>query len=453
MNSQLLRFSACLMTLFFISLQLAAQQSNRISMDEAIRLALENNIQVKLSQYDLDSQQINVFQSKTAFLPSLSTSISSARTVGRHFDESTVSFDDIASTNMSAGLSTSITLYSGRQNVNNLRASESQLSASADDTERIRETVMLQTAEQFLSIIQNEELLKAAEDNLETSRRQMELIEAQVERGIRSIVELYTQQAELANSQVEVMQRRNALSSSKDELIGTLQMDPYVDYEFVSPGLDDHRLLEPVLYDLTDLIRQAMTNRRDLRATEASIQSQRYSLESAKGAYLPSITLGSGLSSSYFNRQQFPFADQLLDANINRRISLSVSIPIFNGFESRSRIQQSEINFKRAQLQMEDLRNEVLQQVRQAHNDYLTQYEQLETRATQEYAAEKAYEMQQEFYNAGSTSFNELILANNRYVNAVSDRIQTHFQYLFQRTVLDYYLGEISADSISESLE
>lgn len=422
-------------------------------MGEAIEIALENNIQLKLSEYDLDSQQIDVFRSKSALLPSLSTSFGNTRTVGRHFNESTVSFDDIASTNMSGGLNANVTLFSGRRNMNNLRASESSLNAAEDQKERMHETVMLQAAEQFLSIMQNEELLKVAENNLKNSSALLELVEAQVERGIRSVVELYTQQAELASYRVEVMQRRNSLTSSKDELIGTLQIDPFAEYQFVSPDLEDHQDLEPVTYDVADLITQAMASRKDIKATEATIQTREYSLKSAKGAYYPSISIGGGVSSSYSNRQQFPFADQLFDANINRRISLSVSIPIFNGFQNRSAIQQSEINYKRARLQLQDLHNEVFQQIRQAHNDYLTLHEQLEERSIQEYAAEKAFEMEQELYNSGSKTINDLNIANNRYVNAISARIQTHYQYLLQKTILDYHLGQISTETITEAME
>lgn len=462
------KFITCLFCLFFAASNLTAQQVNSITLDEAIQIALENNVQIKRSQNIIERQEVNVYRSRAEFLPNLNSSVSSGRTVGRQFDQSTLAFDDFTSDRASTNLQTSVTLFSGWQNINNLRASRSSLSAAENDHERNRENVIFITAAQFLAIILDEELLKVAQDNLETSTRQLEQVEAQVEVGMRPIVDLYNQEAEVASNELSVIQRQNALNFSKVTLVGILQIDPFEDYEFISPGIDDQSF-DPKNYVLVDLVERAMTNRRDIRAADTFIRTQRYSLDAAKGAYYPTVTLGASLSSSYNSLQRIQnpafqndpnaprfldvdFSDQFFDQNINRGISLNIQIPIFNRFNSRTNIQQREIDYKNAQLDMESLRIEVFQEVRQAYNDYTTYTQQLETTSKLERAAEKAFETEQERYNVGSSTLIELNDANNRYVSAVSERIQAQYRFIFQEKVLDFYLGQLSPDNIGDLL-
>lgn len=462
------KFITCLFCLFFVAPNLFAQQNNRITLQEAVEIALENNVQIKRSENTIESQQANVTQSRAQFLPNLSASVNSGRSIGRQFDTSTGSITEQAGNRSSPNIQSSITLFNGWQNINNLRASRSSLSTAEDDHQRNRESIMFNTASQFLAIILDEELLSVAEDNLETSRTQLEQVEAQVEVGMRPIVDQYNQEAEVASNELEVIQRENALNFSKVTLIGILQIDPFEDYEFVSPGIEDQSM-DAQDYVLTDLVDRAMANRKDIRAADTYIETQRYSLSAAKGAHLPTISLGASLSSNYsslqrdFNPAYDPddnpnvpevfdvsFADQVFDRNINRSISLNISIPIFNRLNTRTNIQQREIEYKNAQLEMETLRIEVFQEIRQAYNDYSTYVQQMETTNTLERAAEKAYETEQERYNVGSSTLIELNTASNQYVSAVSNRIQAQYRFIFQEKVLDFYLGQISPENLSE---
>ncbi|MEX2403337.1 MAG: TolC family protein, partial [Balneolales bacterium] len=398
----------------------------------------------------------NVTRSRAEFLPNLNASINSGRSIGRQFDTNTGTITEQGANRSSPNISTSITLFSGWQNINNLRASRSSLSTAEDDHERTRESIMFNTAAQFLAIILDEELLKVAEDNLNTSRSQLEQVKAQVEVGMRPIVDQYNQEAEVASNELEVIQRQNDLNFSKVTLVGILQIDPFEEYDFVSPGIEDQSM-GPKDYVLSDLVDQAMMNRRDIRAADTFIETQRYSLNAARGARLPTISLGANLSSNYSSLQQFPgtdtyinFGDQVFDQNINRGISFNIQIPIFNRLNTRTNIQQREIDYKNAQLDMEGLRVEVFQEIRQAYNDYTSYAQELETTSQLERAAEKAFETEQERYNVGSSTLIELNNANNRYVSAVSNYIQAQYLFVFQEKVLDFYLGQFSSENLSD---
>jgi outer membrane protein len=206
------------------------------------------------------------------------------------------------------------------------------------------------------------------------------------------------------------------------------------------------------------LVSQALANRSDIRAQEAQIRASKYALNAARGAILPTLSLSAGLNSSYTDQyrerdivdptqfNKLGFNDQFFDRNPTRSIGLSLQIPIFNRLGTRTNIQRSQVQYKNDQLDMEDRRLGILQEVRQAYNDYQAYAKQLRTTETALIAATKAYETEQERYRVGASTLIELTRANTEYVNASSNRIRAVYQFVFQEKLLDYYIGNISTD-------
>jgi outer membrane protein len=274
---------------------------------------------------------------------------------------------------------------------------------------------------------------------------------------MRPIVDQYNQEALVANSEFVLVQRENAVNISMLGLIRVMQIDPLQEYQLVTPGVTESDVSVKA-FDLNQLVTQALANRSDIRAQEAEIRASKYALNAARGAVLPTLSLSAGLNSSYSDQyrerditdptqfNKLGFNDQFFDRNPTRSIGVSLQIPIFNRLSTRSNIQRSQIQYKNDQLDMEDRRLGILQEVRQAYNDYQAYAKQLRTTETALIAATKAYETEQERYRVGASTLIELTRANTEYVNASSNRVRAVYQFVFQEKLLDYYIGNISTE-------
>lgn len=437
----------------------SSQQVQSITLEEAIQIALENNTQIQRARNQIEQQEMNVLNATSQFIPDLSASVSGNTNIGRQFDEATISFDDITSSTISPGLSTSIPLFQGWQNRNNLRSARSSLEATEMDYERVRENVIFQTVTQYLQLLISEEMLEIERNNLEAAERTLDQIEALVEAGQSPMTDLYTQQAEVAGIELSILQQENELQNNKAQLISTLQVDPHGVYEFETPDIEA-RDFEPRDYDLGELYERAMRQRSDVEALRKTVEAQSFALEQARGGYYPSISLSASLGSSYrttqtepvpdgeggFEQRDVPFTDQLFDQNISRGFGVNISIPIFNRFQTRNQVRQQEVAHRNARLDLEEMQYEITQEIQQEYNNYQSYAKQLEVSGTRVQAAERAYEATRDRYEEGSADLVELTNANQNYIEALSNRVQARYQFVFQEKVLEYYIGEVNGD-------
>ena len=441
--------------LLFVALTVSsafAQTPQRITLQEAIDIALENNITLRQAENNMLLQNAGVTSAQMDFLPNLNFGLNGNRNTGRQFVQETLSYDDLTTLSSGASLSSGVAIFDGLRNINNLRAAQTSKLSAEENLQRAKENVIFNTASSYLSVLLNQELLKISQENLEASQKQLEQVQAQVEVGMRPMVDLYNQEAVVANNEFQIVERENALNISIIQVVRILAIDPMQDYEFVTPGIDDENL-EVKDYSLTQLIEQAMVNRSDLRGTEAQIKLSEYNLRIARGAYLPTVSLSASLSGGYSDQfrertsaGQFVdvgYFDQITDRNRRYSIGFNIQVPIFNRFNTRLNVQRSQVDYKNAMLDLESKKLEINQEVRQAYNDYLSASKQLDTTERALLAASKAYETEQERYRVGASTLIELTQANAEFVSASSNRVQAVYRFVFQEQLLNYYLGQV----------
>lgn len=438
-----------LITLFF-SLPILGQAQTSITLEDAVRIALENNYQLKQADNNLTVSDNAVLNARADFLPSLSASYNGTRRVGQQFDQTTVTFENVTTQSMGGNLNSSITVFNGFNNINSLRRANTNRSIQIEEAQRLRENIIFTTASRFLQVVLNEELLKISEENLDVSQQQYDRIEAQVEVGRSPNVDLLNQASIVANEELTVIQRENALESSYTQLMRIMQDESGTEYSLVMPDIEELNLI-PLDYNLQELIQTAMQNRRDLRAQELTIERNQYDESIARANLLPTINASFGISGSYNDRfrdidgQPLNFADQFLDRNVNRFIGFNIQIPIFDNLNRRTNLQNSKITLKNSQLEMDNVRFQVNEEVRQAYNDYMSIVKELESTEKALIAAERAYETEFQRYEVGASTLIELNQANANFVQAQSNRIQTIYNFVFQEKVLDFYLGQLTA--------
>lgn len=426
----------------FVSGTLHAQNAQEISLQEAIDIALENNYQLKVAKNDVDLAEKQVFSEKADYLPSLNANISGNRNIGRAFNENTGQITTQTNNSFRSSLNAEFPIFSGFENLHSLKSSRYNKLSRKENLERVRENIIFNTASNYLQYILDKKFLEIDRENLAASRKTLEQVQAQVEVGSRPRVDQFNQEATVANNELAVVNSENALESSRLQLIQTLQVDPRKEYEFASPEIETQSVGSED-YDLDQLVTTALENRSDLQREKFNIQSIKHQLEATRGSLYPTLSLNGFISSSYSELQPFGFQDQFFDQNINRGLGFSLNIPIFGNLNRRINVQSQQINYKNATLNLQDTELQIVQEVNQAYNDYTSYTKQLESSQKALQAAERSYETQKQRYEVGSGTLIELSDANAQYVEAQASRAQALFRVIFQRHLLDYYIGKL----------
>ncbi len=435
----------------------AAAQTQRITFDDAVALALERNVDLKKAENDVLLQDQLVAREKADFLPNLNLSLRPSRSWGLTFDQT--SFRQVTQTSdfFSVSASSSVTLFDGFGNFATLREAQHTLESSSLTLERRRQTVFFNVIQAYLQIILDKEQVRIRAEDVESQQQQLRRIEEFTRVGSRPISDLYQQQATLAASELQLLEAERSVQLSEVRLIQVLELDPLRAYEFDAPSRDDIDLTAST-YELDAMLQNSFDRRLDLQALDASISSAEQGIRAAKSGRYPSLTLFSSGGSSYSSLREepiidvndqvtgfepVPFADQL-DDNRSGSLGLTLSIPIFNRLFTKTGIQQARIRYNNLGLDRQNLRQNIALEVRQTYLDYLTAVKRLDVTEKQVRSARQAEQVESERYDIGASTLVELTQARASLVDAESQRAQAVYQFLFQGKVIEYYLGTLN---------
>lgn len=434
--------AACLVgVLLLVGASPAQAQQQRITFNEAVQIALEQNINLKQAANAVDQQAVLVDRRRTAFLPSLSFNSNGRGGIGREFNTTTGNLVDQTTYGFSTGLSTNLTVFNGFGRMRDYEQAQTNLTAQDLRFERQRQAVVFSVMSNYLTLIERGEQVRIQQENLESQRQLLEQIQEFVNVGSRPISDLYQQQAQVATAELDLLNVQRLAQISEANLIQTLQLDPFDQYEFVVPSVEDADFVMQT-YDVSDMLRQAYGQRPDLEAQQRSIEAAQLGIQVAESNYWPSISLSGGYGSGYSSAAEaISFQDQFTDFNRQGDLTLQLSYPIFNRFTRRQNVQAAEIEYESAQFELEGLQQDIAVQVRQAYLDYLTAEKRLDVTQVQLQAAEQALEAEQERYNVGASTLVELSQARATFVQAAGNRVQARYNFLFQERLIEYYLG------------
>lgn len=420
-----------------------------VTFKEAVRTALDRNTDLKRAQATARLDETQVQAEWLDFSPDLSFNTGVSRRFGRSFSEIEGQIITQSTDFFNTGTSTRLTLFNGFENVASLRASRARAEASEQTLRRTRREVVFRVMERYVALLESGELIRVREEEVEARRRQLQQIREFVEAGARPVSDRYQEEARVAEARQQLLQARRERAVRKTELIQTLQLDPRRPYRFERPALPADTLNRRE-EDLSSLIGRAFEERLDLRAAEADQRAAERGVRAARSVYYPSLSVSAGYGTSWTSRaRSLPgqagtpsFADQL-DNNRNGSLRLSLSIPIYDQGRRSTQVEQAQVQTQEARYALQDRRQEVALQVRQAYLDHRNAAQQLEAARKRLRAAEQARSTVRKEYNLGSTSIVELQNATRDYVEAASGRIRARYNLLLQRKRIDYYIGRL----------
>ena len=169
----------------------------------------------------------------------------------------------------------------------------------------------------------------------------------------------------------------------------------------------------------------------------------RRELSTAKWQLMPSIGLYGGWNTSYFtypNQPTAAFGTQFRN-NMGEYVQLSLSIPIWDRMAKASRISKKRHALEKATAELDQKRRDVESEVRRAIQDRdgsATAYLQAQRKAE---VQSEAYTLNLKKLEQGLISPLEFQTANNNYLKAQADEMNSLFKYLIKQAVVRYYNG------------
>ncbi len=409
------------------------------TLAECIRHAQENNITLQQTELQVKQREIQLETAKGSRLPMVSGSASENLSFGRGLTaDNTYSNTNTTSTGFSLG--TSVPVFQGLRISNRIKENELGLKAATADLQKAREDMSVSVAQAYTQILYNMELLDVALNQVGIDSLQLVRLDALLENGKASPSQVAQQKAALGQSRLSATQARNNLNISLLDLSQLLELPDPEGFSIVRPNVPIDGIL---LGNPEDIYEEAIQNKPAVKAEMFRLDATEFSIKSAKGAFLPSISASGGVGTNYYTMSAAPsavFFDQIKN-NFSQYLGLSLSVPIFSGFQNRNQVRSAELARTNQRLLLENTKKSLYKEIQQAYYNAVAASEKYRSSVDAQASARESFELVQAKYENGKANITEFNESRDTWLRAESDLVRSRYEYLYSAKLLDFYRG------------
>ena len=436
----LLRFMPFMgMVVTCFTLQAQEEPNDIWTLERCLEHALEHNIQIQQAELGIAQGELTKLAAVGAFLPNVNLSSFYSPPVGTLIGENGISAEGgRANVNLSSGL----VLYNGWQNHLNLRRAKVGLERAQSGVEVAQNNVALQLASAYLNVLFQKEFLRIAQFNQEATGRQVDRVQKLVNAGAAAESDLIDVLAQQASDISATVSAENGVTIAKLAQSQLLLLDgDEAEAMDVAPPSED--LLNGVELPVTAEAATsfALQHFPEMKVADLDITDAYLAVDLAKARRMPRVSVSPGANSSYFDSPTLPsFGEQI--STISPNISLSMSVPIFNGFGIHTSVERAKVGVLSAELAKAQTAQTLAQTVEQSWADARAAERTFEANDRTLEAASLAMTNAEARFEAGAISALEYADARTRLDNARINALRTQYDFVFKTRILDFYLGK-----------
>jgi outer membrane protein len=449
------------------------------TLQEAISYALDHNISIQQNVLNARLAKLTLRQSQYAQLPSLNLSPTYGWSWGRSIDPTTNQFVQGKYSFVSAGASSNVLVFGWFAQRNTIAKNKLSLQAAQADLDQLRNDVSLNVATGFLRILMAREQIRVNEKQVALSTQQMQQTQKFAEVGRVPELNVAQLEAQLASDSAALISAIADYTASVLDLKAILNLDFETPFEATIPDLPMEERISLQNMNAEYIYETAVKNIPSVRSSQLKLKAAQKNRDALRGGLYPSLSLsgqlGSNWTSTYrqlsgYNTdgsasptgayvnvggtnldvlqpnvvptfKSVPLFTQL-DNNFRQTVSATLSIPIFNGWQSQFALQQAKLNVQSQELNQYQTELKLRQDVYKAHNDAANAVQKYYASLRSKEAAQRAFDFAEKRYQLGLTNTVEYLVTQNNLYKAEASLLNSKYDLIFKLKVIDYYLGK-----------
>ena len=448
-------------------------QVKKYTLLECVNIALEKNIRIQQSEFDLEGADIDRGDAIGNFLPRINAQSQHIWNNGLSQNITNGLIENLTTQFSSFGGNLGVTLFNGKQNINQLARANLNIISRQYQLEDMKDDISLFVANSYLQVMFNKEFEQVQRYQLEIAKQELERTQLRISAGVQTQAEIYEIEANLASQEQALVQSENATRLSLISLAQSLLITDYENFDIADVNFNVP-LSQILLEKPKKIFEKSLTLRNDIKVAATNIEIAKTDIDLAKGALLPTLSAFYNYNTriSYSDRfietgnfietpigvvkengslvvTQFPeraitdplsFGDQFRQ-NDGHSYGLALNIPIFNGLSIKNNIKRRKLNLKRSETQFEQTKLDLENTINQAFNNAEGAFKFYEASEKTLKARKEAYFIAEKQFEAGVLNSYDFIQIKQRYDIAASDNVRAKYDYIFKLKVLEFYFG------------
>ena len=417
-----------------LCINVKAQEPLRLTLDQALEIALTESNTLKIADMTVEKSGYAKKGSYASLYPNVSISSSYQRTLlkqvmvmdmGGQAMEIKVGRDN----NISASASASMPLVNAPL-WESLKLSALDVELAVEQARSSKVSMIAQVKQAFYGVLLAKASLAVMTQVYDNAQANYDKIMQRYQVGKASELEKLRAQVNVMNAEPNVSSAENAVLLATWQLKAVMGLNLDTDVEVLG-GLDEYKeqLLTPYVSE-DNISNNSALLQFDIqnRMLESTIRMQ-------KKQYLPSLAAS-------INYNYSAMGDDELRWFPSSNAALSLSIPVFDGFQKHYNIKQSKISKDMLEVQREDTERQIRIAIRN-YNDRIALCVKNYTAASSTVEiAQKSYEISEKMYEVGKTTLVELNDAQLALQQAQLTQAQAIYEFMVAKASLDELIGK-----------
>ena len=385
-----------------------------LTLDEAIRITLENNYSIKLIENSLDIATHNVNPGVASMLPTINGTLTNSHSV---LDSKQIaagtgaekSVNGAKNSNFNYGAGLNWTIFDGL----GMFARYDQLQELKKmGEENLRLTITTNVASvtnTYYNLVQQQQQLSAYDTAISLSKQRLELANNRYQAGKAAKLEILNAEVDMYTDTTNLLRQQELYNNTQTSLNLLLARDPSIRFQVINTIVVDQTLSLATLTEQTKKhnpsLQMAMINKNVSALNVKIVKANRY----------PTINVNTGYNFTN-STAALGFATQTSGKGFN--YGLTAGVPIFNGFNQNINEHNAKILLNSAEVQYEQLNQTILTQLTSYYQTYTTSLLLVRMEKRNMNIAKENLDITLEKFRLGSITTVEFRTAQLNYINA-----------------------------------
>ncbi len=466
-----------LLALLVAATILVKGQGTRLTLKDCIDTALKNNISVRQSEILMKNAQLNYNQAKYNRLPNLNANYNYGVNNGRSIDLYTNGYinQQLQFSNLDA--QASMPLFNGFQLKNTIKQNELSFAGATMEWQQRKDELTLQVILAYLQVLNDADAIVLANQQATVTKQQVDRLAVIAAEGAAPPGNFFDLKGQYAGEQLAVTNAENSYAGSVLTLTQLMNVPYNNQLEFDKSGMmEEVKVFETMPEEIYTLALQKLAT---VKASELRINSSSAAIKAASGAYYPSVSLFGGASSNYssaaqlntllgssflpngeyvvvngnnepviskqdsYSSKSISYGSQVKN-NISTFFGVSMQIPIFSKFRTRTAVQLARNDEKNYKLIAEGIKLQLRQGIDRGYVNINAVYKRYQALKEQADAYSESFRIASVRFENGVINSPEYLIAKNNLDRVNANIIIAKYEYLLRKKIMEFYMGTLN---------
>lgn len=388
----------------------SAQEKRTISLQEAVKLGIENSKYLKIDQAQIEESTANLLAAKNKQLPELTVS-------GSYLYLPLEPNVDLKIPGMAGGgpkvsnvlygsANLSVPIYAGGRIKYGIKSAEYLVEASKLNAENDKNAIAYNISQAYNNLFKANEVVKLLKENLISSQKRDESFIKLENNGVIARNDRLKAQLQTSNIELQLMEAENNYSIANINMDLLLGLPDNTEIEVDSNYIGEDDLGKPDDYYLN----LARENRNDIKALDYQRKAAALGSKSAKAEHLPSLAFTGGYVAADIPK--------LLTITNAVNVGVGIHYNLSNIWKKNSSYVQSKAKEQELAANNDLLNDNVTLEVRRDYQNDLYAHKKIDIYQRALEQAEENYRITLNKYNAGLETITNLLDADTAKITA-----------------------------------